>query len=70
MLTEQRDSNKRAVSPEGPVGSIFQAKEHQGKGQNDDSSFGHVEFEGTFIYPDGDIQDNKIHRADAQQSLC
>lgn len=70
MLTEQRDSKKRAVSPEEPVESIFQAKEHHGKNQNDDSSFGHVEFEETFIYPDGDIQVNKICGADAQQSLC
>lgn len=70
MFTEQRDSMKRVVSPEGPVGSIFQAEEHQCKGQNDDSSFGHVEFQVTFIYPVGDIQGSKIYRADVQQSLC
>ena len=69
MLTEQRDSMKRVVSPERPEGSIFQAEEHQHKGQNDDSSFGHIEFEVTFIYPNGDIHSGKIHRADAQQSV-
>lgn len=69
MLTEQRDSMKTGVSPEGPEGSIFQAEELQHKGQNDDSGFGHVESEVTFIYPDGDIHSGKIYRADTQQSV-
>lgn len=47
---------KRIVSPKGPVGCIFQAEEHQCKGQNDGYSFGHAEFEVTFFYPDRDVQ--------------
>lgn len=52
-----RDSMKTAASLWEPWGDYFRQKNNKGKGQHDDSSLGHDEFEVTFIYPEGDIHE-------------
>ena len=48
---------KTVASLVGPCEEYFRQKNIKSKGQKDDSSFGHVESEVTFVYPDGDIQE-------------
>lgn len=56
VLTEQRDpSLKRVPSCAGRQEEHFW-RENKSKGRRSDSRFGHVEFEVTSVYPDGDIQ--------------
>lgn len=51
---KETDAMKSVVSLWEPWGEYFRLKNIQGKGQHNDSSFGHDEFEVTFVYPKGD----------------
>lgn len=56
-LLIERDSMESVASLWEPWGEYFRLKNIKGKGQHDDSSFGHDEFEVTFVYPEGDIHE-------------